>query len=146
MDQALAKLNRLFKKQNEIYRECAKNAGITESKFWLLYALCASNDSKSESEFTQYNFCEDWCFSKQTINTAVSDLEKEGLIKLEFTPGSRKHKSIKLTASGEEFCQAKIRSVLRAEKKSLMKLGSEERAEFLDLLERLLLCLESELL
>lgn len=141
MNNALSALNRLVKKQEDIYHLCAKNAGLTDTKFWVLYALCAS-----EGTLFQNTFCESWCYSKQTVNTAVASLEKDGIITLEFAEGSKKQKDMKLTAKGEAFCHRHIRPVLYAEEKSLMKLSAKERDAFLDTLERLILCLEKELI
>lgn len=141
MNKALSVLNRLFKKQEEIYHQWAKHIGLTDTKFWVLYALC-----ESEGVLFQNAFCENWCYSKQTVNTAVASLEEDGIISLEFAEGSRKQKNIQLTKKGEAFCDAHIRPVIGAEEKSLMKLNEKEREAFLHTLEKLIYCLEEELL
>ncbi|MDO5718923.1 MAG: MarR family transcriptional regulator [Tissierellia bacterium] len=141
MNKAVSTLNRLIKKQEEIYHKYAKNLKLTDTKFWVLYAIC-----ESEGTLIQNSFCENWCYSKQTVNTAVTSLEKEGIISLEFTEGSRKQKDIRLTPMGKEFCDKNIRPVLKAEEKSLMKLSEIERQAFLNTIEKLINCLEDELI
>lgn len=140
MNRELSRLNKLVKKQDKIYHQCAKKAGITDTKFWVLYALCESG-----GVLCQNSFCENWCYSKQTVNTAVSGLEKEGFIYLTFAIGSRKQKEIRLTEKGEAFCNQYIKTVLEAECRSLMNLSEDERKNFFELIERILSDLESEL-
>lgn len=140
MNRELSRLNKLVKKQDKIYHQCAKKAGITDTKFWVLYALCESG-----GVLCQNSFCENWCYSKQTVNTAVSGLEKEGFIYLTFAIGSRKQKEIRLTEKGAAFCNQYIKTVLEAECRSLMNLSEGERKNFFKLIERILSDLESEL-
>ncbi len=140
MNRELSRLNKMLKRQEEIYHQCAKRAGITDTKFWVLYSLCESG-----GVLCQKAFCENWCYSKQTVNTAVSGLEKDGFIYLIFAEGSKKQKEIRLTDKGEDFCDKHIRNVLEAECRSLMKLSEEERANFFDLIKRILSDLEGEL-
>lgn len=140
MNRELSRLNRLSKRQEEIYHRCAKRAGLTDSQFWVLYALC-----EKENPLCQNSFCESWCYSKQTVNTAVSNLEKAGLISLAYAEGSRKQKDIQLTKKGSEFCDRYICSLMKAESAALMKLSPKEREAFFETLERFLNCLETEL-
>lgn len=141
MNTELSRWNQLAKKQEEIYHECAKKAGITDTQFWVLYALC-----EAERPLCQNSFCENWCYSKQTVNTAVANLEKSGLIALTYAEGSHKQKDIRLTPAGENFCTLHIRTLLQAESTALMHLSNEERAAFFATQEKLLNCLEKEIL
>ncbi len=141
MNKELPKWNRLTKKQDEIYHQCAKKAGLADAQFWVLYALC-----EAEVPLCQNTFCENWCYSKQTVCTAVASLEKAGLVQLTFAEGSRKQKDLYLTQAGESFCNQHIRPVLAAEEQALEALSAEEREKFFGLLERLLDGLEKELL
>lgn len=140
MNKDLEKWNRLMKRQDELYHQCAKNAGLADAQFWVLYALCEANQA-----LCQNTFCENWCYSKQTVSTAVSTLEKMGLVYLTFAEGSRKKKDLKLTEKGEQFCDQHIRSLQALEEKVLESLASEERNQFFRFLEDLLGGLEKEL-
>lgn len=140
MNTALSQLNRLAKKQDEIYHRCAKKAGITDTQFWVLYALC-----EAEKPLCQNSFCENWCYSKQTVNAAVANLEKSGLLRLVYAEGSHKQKNITLTPEGDVFCNQHIRTLMEAEGNALMHLTQEEREHFFQLQERLLNCLEKEI-
>ncbi len=140
MKKELSKWNRLTKKQDEIYHRCAKRAGLADAQFWVLYALC-----EADKPLCQNSFCENWCYSKQTVCTAVASLEKADLVQLAFAEGSRKQKDLYLTEKGEEFCNQHVRSVQEAEEKVLEALSQEEREKFFGLLEHLLNHLDQEL-
>lgn len=140
MNQELSRLNKLIKKQEEIYHGFAKKAGLTDTQFWVLYALC-----EADTALCQNTFCENWCYSKQTVNTAVATLEKSGLLSLTYAKGSHKKKDITLTAAGEAFCDLHIRNLLQAEDAALMELSMEERESFFEIFGKMLSYLECSL-
>ena len=140
MNAELSRLNRLIKRQEELYHQCAKKAQLTDTQFWVLYALCEAEDA-----LCQNTFCENWCYSKQTVNTAVANLEKQGLLYLAYVKGSHKQKELRLTPAGQDFCNRHVRTLLQAEGNALMKLSDSERQSFFSLLTRLLDTLEQQL-
>ncbi len=140
MNQELSRLNKLIKKQEEIYHCFAKEAGLTDTQFWVLYALC-----EADTALCQNTFCENWCYSKQTVNTAVANLEKAGLLALTYAQGSHKKKDIILTPAGEAFCDLHIRNLLQAEDTALMNLSTEERESFFQIFGKMLTHLEQSL-
>ena len=106
MDQELKKWNQLATQQDEIYHLCAKRSGLPDAQFWLLYAICETEDA-----LCQNAFCESWCYSKQTASAAVAALEKAGLVSLTYAEGSRKQKELHLTENlliGSIFRDGKI--------------------------------------
>ena len=142
MNAEWSELNRLTKRQEAFYHKCAVNAGITDAKFWILYAVCQSGGSLSQSAI-----CEDWYFSKQTVNSAVTGLiQQDRVLSMEFAEGSRKQKELHLTHKGEAFCNAYIRPVLKAECSAISELPPEQRRVFLDAQEKIIGKLEKELL
>ena len=140
MNKDWSKFNKLNKRRDDIYHMFAKKAGITDTKFWVLYAICEGGGSISQN-----GFCENWCYSKQTVNAAVASLEKEGIVYLEFAEGSKKQKDLMLTFSGREFCRKNIEPVMEAECRSVALLEEKERQQFLSTKEKLLLFLEEEI-
>lgn len=141
MNTELSRLNKLSKQQDEIYHQCAKQAGITDTQFWVLYALC----EREYCTLCQNTFCENWCYSKQTVNTAVANLEKAGLLSMTYAKGSRKQKDIMLTPKGKAFCDRHIRTLMQAESNALQRLTSDERENFFRLQELFLSSLQQEL-
>ena len=96
--------------QDEIYHLCAKRSGLPDAQFWLLYAICETEDA-----LCQNAFCESWYYSKQTASAAVAALEKAGLVYLTYAEGPRKQKELHLTEKGQQFCDKHIRSVQTVE-------------------------------
>ena len=138
MSEDLRKWNTLLKRQDGFYHHCAKNCGLPDTQFWVLYALCEGGPQ------SQNTFCENWCYSKQTVCAACAGLKNAGLISLSFAEGSRKQKILNLTSAGKDFCDRHIRVYLKAEERALSGLAKEERAEFFRLYEQLLSHLEAE--
>ncbi len=139
MNEELAKWCKLTKRQDEIYHQCAKRAGLPDAQFWVLYALC-----EAKHPLCQNNFCENWCYSKQTVSTAVAGLERAGLVELTFAKGSRKQKDLHLTEQGDVFCDKYIRSVMEVECTVINRFSQEERNQFFRFLEKLLNGIEQE--
>ena len=133
MNADLGKWCRLTKQQNRIYHQYAKRAGIPDAQFWVLYAVCESDDPVCQNAV-----CENWCYSRQTTSTAVAGLEKAGLIRQVFAEGSRKQKNLCLTDRGNAFCDQYIRSVMEAESGALNRFSQDQRDRFFDFLEQLL--------
>ncbi len=140
MNRELSKWNRLIKKQDEIYHRWAKKAGLADAQFWVLYALC-----EARSPLCQNTFCENWCYSKQTVCTAVASLEKAGLVQLAYAEGSRKKKDLFLTEKGELFCAQHVKTLQAAEETVLEALPAQQRETFFGVLEKLLDGLDEEL-
>ena len=130
---SLKRWNRLIKQQDEFYHKWSKKCGLADAQFWVLYALC-----ETENSLCQNNFCETWCYSKQTVNSAVKTLIKNELITLDFVDGSRKQKALKLTEKGEQFCDLHVRTLQKIEEDVIESLNEQEREVFLKLYARLL--------
>lgn len=113
----------IYNQQEGIYLKIAQSAGIAEIPYRILYALCA--DTK---KWSQIDICREWNYAKQSVNTAVSKLAKQGYVSLEpdkESPGNRK--IIALTEKGEELCARWVRPVIQADIKAFAALSDEER-------------------
>ena len=139
MNKEWARFNKLNRRQDELYHQFAVKAKISDSQFWVLYALCENGGS-----LNQRSFCDKWSSSKQTVNAAVAGLQKSGLICLEFAEGSRKQKEIRLSEQGEEFVQHHILPVMEAECEVIMTLDEKQRTQFMDTMDRLLELMEEK--
>ena len=76
----MAKRDREF---GSVYHKVAHSFGLSESAMWTLYFLGDPAD-----RFTQQDLAEAMALPKQTVNSAVSKLTREGLVKLEPIVGS----------------------------------------------------------
>ena len=71
----LLEYNRETKRLDDLYRCAAKQCGISECAFWILYTLRAE-----ERQFTQAEICEFLIEPKQTVHSALKKLEAEGYL------------------------------------------------------------------
>ena len=67
LQQQLQVLSRLYKESDHIYSRLASKLGMTDTTFWVLYAI-----AHSEEALTQNDLCSDFFFPVQTIHSARS--------------------------------------------------------------------------
>lgn len=125
---SLKDIDQAFKEADGIYHAYAKLCNMSDSEQWFLYSLWLH-----DSGCTQKEFCAEWFYSPQTINSALRALESKGFIRLEFVPGSRKNKNIVFTPEGEDVCRRFIDPLLEAEKAAFCDLDEVEMREYLRL-------------
>ena len=121
-------LDVLYQKTDKIYYELARGCGLSETAYWILYALEVAGGSAPQAQIVAH-----FSFSKQTVNSALKSLEGRGLVELDFVEGSRRDKLVSLTADGRAFSAERIVPAIEAEDRAFSSLSPEERAEFLRL-------------
>lgn len=130
-NEQLLTLTHLYKESDHIYTRLASRFGLNTTSFWLLYAI-----AHTEDDVTQNDLCNDFFFPVQTVNSAVTLLQKKGLVELEVIPGTRNRKKILLTDEGKVLCDATINKVDEIEKNALFMFTEEEREIYLALFKR----------
>lgn len=131
--------NQLAKELDELYQLYAKKSGLSETAFWILYCI-----HERKEPYTQKELCEIWSYSRQTVNSALKNLEAEGTICLEPVAGNRKNKLLVLTPAGEALVAAVVAPLVQAEKAAFAQLGERETDEFLQLTRRHIELLRAE--
>ena len=121
-------LDVLYQKTDKIYYEFARGCGISETAYWILYALEVSGGSA-----TQARIAGEFSYSKQTVNSALKTLAAKGLVELSGAPDDRRGKLVSLTAAGRAFSDERIVPAIEAEDRAFASLAPEERSEFLRL-------------
>ena len=115
--EVIFRIERERKEQNAIYHAAAAKFGLTDTELWVLYCI-----SEPDEDRTQQDLCRQCFYPKQTINTAITGLAKDGLVELIPIPGTRNHKRIHLTPAGAcgAYCSAvesgggsRLRQILR---------------------------------
>ena len=129
--QLLLRYNRTFKQTNEIYARLARAYGLSESAFWILYLM-----REGEREYAQSEIGRALLISRQTVNSALKNLQSAGYVWLEPAVGDGKKKWLRLTEAGERFARQTIDRVLEMEMRALEKFSPEDRELFLTLNER----------
>ena len=90
---------------------------------------------ESDKPLTQSDLCQTLCQPKQTINSALKKLEKDGYIVLTHTKDQRS-KEITLTSQGITFAQRTIDVVYDIELSVMASLSEQEQKQFIDILKR----------
>lgn len=121
-------LDVLYQKTDKIYYEFARGCGISETAYWILYALEVSGGSA-----TQARIAGEFSYSKQTVHSALKTLEAKGLVTLVGVSKDRRGKLVSLTAAGRAFSDERIVPAIEAEDRAFASLEPEERSEFLRL-------------
>lgn len=127
----LIRFNQIYKEMDVIYHNYAKSIGLSDTAFWILYCISERNGS-----FTQSELCREWSFAPQTLNSALKDMEKRGIIRLDPVFGNKKNKLLHLTADGEHLVSKAIVPLIQAEGESFSALNEAECEQMLTLTER----------
>lgn len=114
------------------YHEAALKCGISDSAMRILYTLSLGGGKQLLSDIVHLSG-----ISKQTINSSLRKLEKDGIIYLEMA-GQRK-KKVCLTKKGAALAQSSAMKVLKYEDEILGSWSQEERDMYIRLTERFLI-------
>lgn len=114
-------LDSFWREQNQLYRDVATSFGISESAFDILYAIYLAG----ESGISQRDICVQMCIGKQTVNSSIHKLEREGVVVLESGPG-RRGLLAHLTPVGLELAERTIVPMIEAELAALREFDDRE--------------------
>lgn len=134
-------LTQLYKRGDDLYHRHSVHCGWSDPVGWVLYSLYENE----EKTYTQNDLVAMWCYPKQTVNYAVSDLLKKEWIVLEQQIGAGNKKSIRLTDEGRKICEEKILPLMLAEEQSLNRMTENERELLLQLTQKQIDYLDEEI-
>ena len=110
-----------WREQNQLYRDVATSFGISESAFSILYAIFLAG----ENGISQRDICVQMCIGKQTVNSSIHKLEREGVVELKSGPG-RRGLLAHLTPVGLELAERTIVPMVEAELAALREFDDRE--------------------
>lgn len=139
-DLSASQIEVIYKATDRLYAKFAHRCGISDSAYWVLYAIVFSNEP-----VTQGVLADVWSYSKQTVNSAVHTLQEKGLVTLEFAPGNKKSKYITLTEQGKEFSRIYLEPAMKAEERAFATMTLEERAELIRLVNKFTTAIDAEI-
>lgn len=135
----LIRYNRIFKDTDKIYHNFAKSYGLSDCAFWILYLL-----RETDTQYTQAEICNMLSLPRQTVNSALKNLQSEGYICLTPVENNKKSKILVLTEKGEVLAKNSADMVLKAEIKVLRQFSENELQLFLSLSEKYAVLLRKE--
>lgn len=113
------------------YHEAALKFGLADSAQFILYTICYLGDSCPLSDVVKMTG-----ISKQTVNSALRKMEKQGLIRL--IAATPRTKNILLTEKGEALAEKTVLRLMGAEDAIFSEWAAEDVEKYLDLNERFL--------
>lgn len=123
----------------EAYCSDTTAVGVKKSELWLLYAL------ESDSANSQKQLCDEWGFTKTTLNTTIKQAEAAGHLTLTPIPGKRREMNIRLTESGKAHAAQVLHTIHQEEDEAMRETTKRYSAEFIDALDYFGECLKSAL-
>lgn len=126
MNAVLREYNKIYKQFNDIYRDIAAQIGVSNSVFDIMYTICELGNGCQQKDI-----CETTLIPKQTVNSSIRILEKEGFLRLES--GKGRGMKIYLTPLGEEKIERLMRPVIDIETQAFEALGEEQAQAMLEL-------------
>lgn len=124
----LSEYNSLFKANDKMYRDAVKSFGISESTFWILYAIRNASEGITQREIIGQSF-----LPPQTVNSALKKMEADGYVELRIGT-DRRTKQVILTEKGEALSAKTADRLLAIEVQASEQLTEEEKSEFLRIL------------
>ena len=119
-------------KLGTLYHEIAMSQGLSDSAYAILYTICFNGMDRC----LLHDICLYSGISKQTINSSLRKLEKEGVLYLRNVDG--RSKEAVLTEKGKELCAKTVGQLLEAEDRFLQKWDSDDLFKYIELSERFL--------
>lgn len=122
-------LRRLNGEIGGLYHEAAVKAGISDSVQNILYILGENGNRCLQSDIYKQS-----AINRQTINSAIHKLEKEGIVSIE--PGSGRNTVICLTKEGEAFAKEKAYILFEIEDNIWSEWTEGEQQEYVRLTQK----------
>lgn len=137
IDKRIEQVDILYNKIESLYHQIAIKQGLSDSAFMILRAVIILGEG-----ITQTNIFQNICVNKQTINTAINNLCKNGIIY--FENGKGREIKIYLTDKGKDIINKKIIPIDEMEKEILNDFTKEEYDMFIDISNRYINKLEEK--
>ena len=122
MEQSFEKFQRdfysIWSRVNLLYSRWAEQIGVSYGVLVVLYGLDV------HGSMTQKNICDFYGLPKQTVNTVVKELQRQGYVRLEAGK-DQKEKRIFFTDSGLAYAQERLGPLFELEDRALDAIGSQ---------------------
>ena len=112
---------------NAIYEKWAKAHGITSNTLFIYYII-----NEYSGSCTQHSICEKLQLPKQTVNTILQVIEKNGYIKKVPTQKDKRSKAILFTDLGKQYIERIMRELYSFEEFAFSKMDSIQRTNMLE--------------
>lgn len=115
------RVNRILRGFDRAYSQAAAKAGLSDSALDVLWSLHEAGEG-----CLQRDICEFACLGKQTVNSSVHKLVKEGVLRLEPAETGRGMR-VFLTQEGRRFMEERVLPVCEADFAAFASLSPEDQ-------------------
>ena len=119
------------KEVDDLYHMLALKFSLSDSAMWILCTMREANRELTQSEIAQ-----EMSMSRQTVNSAIKNLVKQGYLRLEAGSGDRRNKALSFTEEGEAFVKRTVDQVLSLEHQVFENLEVEEQEQITQILRK----------
>ena len=123
------RLNKTCNELNGLYHDISVKLGLSDSESMVMYMLYDAQEALTQSDIVKATG-----LSKQTLNSAIRKLEKDGIIILEKM--NEKSKKIVMTDKGQVLIAQKIKPLVDMEDRVLDSWTEEDKLKYLELIEK----------
>lgn len=122
-------INKNINELNGLYHDISMRLGLSDSEAMVMYMLYDTKEPLTQSDIVKATG-----LSKQTLNSSIRKLEREGIVCLEKI--DEKSKNIVMTDKGKKVIEQKIRPLCEIEDRVLSMWTESDRQKYLELIER----------
>ena len=123
INQLLQQFYTLWHENDAAYENWSKAHGLSLNTLLVLYSIY--DQDQDGAPCTQKMICQKWVLAKQTVNTVLKDLEKNGYCTLTPIRTDKRNKMICLTETGKEFVHSTISELRQLELYVIEEMGEE---------------------
>ena len=132
------RINYLSSELESLYHQSSLKFDISDSVSIVLYSIYDAG-----GECLLCDIYKNSGISKQTINSAVRNLESDGIVHLEQHTG--RYKKLVLTENGKDFVQQTVAKLYQAEQAAFDSWSEEEIGTYIALMEKYNNCFRSQI-
>lgn len=129
--QSIKRFNHLSSEIGAVYHAASLKLGLSDSVMQILYTICDSGGSCPLSDV-----CRLTGMAKQTVNSAIRNLERDGIVCLRAV--NAKSKMVRLTERGSANAENTVAKIIRAENEIFDSWSKQDVDQYLLLTERYL--------
>ncbi|MCI8466080.1 MAG: winged helix-turn-helix transcriptional regulator [Lachnospiraceae bacterium] len=128
----IKRFNHLISETDAAYHEMSLKFGLSDSAMQILYTLCGSEDDGCLLR----DICRLTGLSKQTVHSAIRNLERDGILRLEMV--GAKNKNVLLTEKGRRLAERTAMKIIEAENRIFASWPEKDVEIYLGLIRRYL--------
>ena len=110
----------LWREENAVYDDWAREQGLSSNSALILYALYEEKENCTQKSISQM-----WSIPKQTVNTILKEFSANGYIELSADKKDKRNKLIMLTPKGNAYAGKIVESLRKRELFAIDQMGLE---------------------